>query len=362
LSSNVVELQVRGRGRRELPADVLVIASKGGLSIPVPTPVGALQTGDFVGIEYGGAWSASAAGMSALVERPLHGNEKRILAPSHMTAELAFLLGAYMAEGHTIRSNWSVILTNAVEGVLLRAQRAWMSEFGISARITRQPGRCTGLVASSKRLVEYMESLGCGSRAANKRVPQVIFDGTREHALAFLQGAALDAYVTHAHAAKWAICLESEKGIRELQDLVTRLGVINAQIPKYNRVYDKTYFELYAAGAQGQALCRMVPFMEPDKQQRALAYLAKSYGPGAADVIPGLEGSRLYAMVPAGKGGKNGGDGRKALRHLRDPRTTRVTRASVIRAAALGAEIPEWLQSVITRNIHFAPVLQTLQV
>lgn len=357
MSPNFLELQIRGRGRSELPADVLVLASKRGESVPVPTRVGALQPGDFVGIEYGGMWNASAALLPALVDRPLRGSEKRITVPPRMTTELAFLLGAYMSEGHTTRSNWSVILTNSVEDVLLRAQRAWQSEFGIQSRITRQPGRCTGLVASSKRLVEYMESLGCGSRASNKRVPQVIFDGTREHALAFLQGAALDAYVTHSSAAKWAICLESEAAIRDLQDLVTRLGVVNAQIPKYNRVYDKTYFELYAAGAQGQALCRMIPFLEPDKRQRADAYLAKTFGAGAADVIPGLDGPNLYALVPAGQCGQNGGGGRQALRHLCDPRTTRVTRASVMCAVVRGAELPAWAQEVMAKNIHFAPVV-----
>lgn len=295
--------------------------------------------------------------MPALIDRPLFGSEKHILVPRQMTTELAFLLGAYLSEGHTTRSNWSVILTNSVEDVLLRAQRAWKSEFGISARITRQPGRCTGLVASSKRLVEYMESLGCGGRASNKQVPQVILDGSREHALAFLQGAALDAYVSYTHAAKWAICLESEAAIRELQDLVTRLGVVNAQIPKYNRIYDKTYFELYAAGAQGQALCRLVPFMEPDKQRRAEEYLAKQYGPSTADVIPGLDGPSLYAMVPAGKCGRNGrGTGRQGLRHLCDPRTTRVTRASVIRASEHKAELPGWLEMVLAQNIRFSPV------
>ena len=155
---------------------------------------------------------------------------------------------------------------------MLRAQRAWLDVFGLQARITRQPDRCTGLVVSSKRLVEFMELLQCGSRASNKKVPCVIAEGRRDHALAFLQGAALDAYVTHAGAAKWAICLESHPAIDGLQDLVTRLGVVNAQISKYNRTYDKTYFELYAAGARAGAAgrCRFL-----NDGRRANAYLSR---------------------------------------------------------------------------------------
>lgn len=358
MSPSLIALQIRGRGPWLVRPDGLVLASKGGRAVPERSAVGELQPGDYVGIPYGGIWTNSAAQLPVLPVRRLYGTEKDITVPGRMTTELAFLLGAYLAEGHTNRNNWSVVITNSVEAVLVRAQRAWASEFCLSSRITKAPGRCMGLVVSGKRLVEYMELLACGSRASNKSVPRVIAEGTRGHALAFLQGVALDAYVTHTGAAKWAICLESEVAIRGLQELVTRLGIVNAQIPKYNRTYDKTYFELYAAGAQGQALSRLVPFMEPDKRQRAEAYLAETYGPGAADAIPGLDGPSLYAMVPPGRCGPNGrGTGRQVFRHLCDPRTTRVTRASIVRAADRGAELPDWLQSIIEKNIHFSPVV-----
>lgn len=357
MSSKFVELRVRGRGRRTVEANETVLASKQGEAIPETTSVGTLRAGDYVGIPYGGAWSIRATSMPTLPDRPCRGSEKRIAFPAEMTNELAFLLGAYLSEGHTTRSNWSVILTNSVEDVLIRAQEAWWTEFGLRARVTRQPSRCTGLVVSSKRLVEYLELLGCGSRASNKRVPQVIADGTRNHTLAFLQGAALDAYVTHTHAAKWAICLESEAAIRGLQDLVTRLGIVNAQIPKYNRIYDKTYYELYAAGAQGQALSRAVPFLEPDKKRRAEEYLAKTYGPGAADVIPGITGRSLFDLIPAGRGGLGGGGGRQKLAYMCDPRTRMVTRASVARAVTSGAILPDWLRLILRGEVRFAPVV-----
>lgn len=275
-----------------------------------------------------------------------------------MNADLAFLLGAYLAEGHTTRSNWSVILTNSVEDVLLKAQQAWWDVFGLRARITRQPDRCMGLVVSSKRLVEFMDLLGCGSRASNKTVPKSVMDGQRADALAFLQGAALDAYVTHTRAAKWGICLESHEAIDGLQDLVTRLGVVNAQIPKYNRTYEKTYFELYAAGAQGQTLCREAPFLEPDKFARAEEYLSKAYGPGANDVIPGLDGQSLYESVPPGRSGRNGrGTGRQALTHLCDSRTRMVSRRSAERAREAGAVLPPWAQQILSEGTHFAPIV-----
>jgi hypothetical protein len=201
-----------------------LLVSAGGVGQPVKTPVDAVRVGDWVGLTYGGEWPSAPALVPRPSYGPIRGSEKAITIPPVMTSDLAFLLSAYLAEGHTIRSNWSVILRNSVMEVLEKAQAAWREVFGLNSRITRQPGRCTGLVVSSRRLVKFMNGLIIGSRAANKAVPRCILDGSRDHALAFLQGAALDAYATTCTASKWAICLESSKAIDGLQGLLTKLA------------------------------------------------------------------------------------------------------------------------------------------
>lgn len=356
-----IHLALRGRGTRPFESKSRLLVSAGGVGQPVETPVDEVQVGDWVGVTYGGEWPPAPALVPQPSYGPIRGSEKAITIPPRMTEDLAFLLGAYLAEGHTTRSNWSVILTNSVVSVLEKAQTAWRDVFGLESRITREPGRCTGLVVSSKRLVEFMDGLAIGSRAANKAVPHCILDGSREHALAFLQGAALDAYTTTSTASKWAICLESSKAIDGLQDMMTKLGVTNAQIPKFNRQMNKTYYELYAPGRAGQELCRLVPFLEPDKENRARAYVAATLGGGTADVIPGVIGRELYDMVPRGKGGRNGGRGRQKLRHLRDPRTARVCRSSVKRAREAGATLPDWLDRLLESTVRFSPVVDVLR-
>ena len=52
--------------------------------------------------------------------------------------------------------------------------------------------------------------------------------------LAFLQGLALDAYVTVATAPKWAICLDSPTLLDDLQAVLTNLGVVHWRIGKHN--------------------------------------------------------------------------------------------------------------------------------
>lgn len=350
-------ITARGRGTRPWAPDAEVLVSGGGEEQPRSIPAAEVRVGDWIGIRYGGPWPSAGPRMPPPDHRRRRGSEKSILYPEELTTELAFLLGAYLSEGHTTRSNWSVIITNSVMSVLERVEQAWLDIFGLKARITRQPGRCTGVVVSSKRLIEYMEVLGCGSRAANKQVPRLVMNAGRRESLAFLQGAVLDAYTTHQYAAKWAICLESHRAIDELQDLLTRLGVVNAQIPKWNGSMQKYYFELYAAGRQGQTLCELVPFLEPEKHAAAQRYLARTFGPSATDVVPGLSGSDLYRLIPPGRSGANGrGTGRQRFRHLCDARTRHVTRSSLERVAQVGAGLPDWLRVVIEDDVHFTEV------
>lgn len=318
------------------------------------------KLGDYVAVRYGGIWPAAPASLPVPVARRNYGSEKSIHVPTVMTNELAFLLGAYMAEGHTTLSTWTVVITNSVPNVLKRVQRVLESEFGLQSRITSHGGRCPSVVTSSKRLVELMLKLGCGTRSSEKRVPQVIQQSTREHVLAFLQGVALDAYTTTRGLPRWAICLDTAAGISDLQDLVTRLGIANAQIAKWNKTYEKHYFELYAPGRSGQEPSRLAPFLEPDKFERALRYQAMAItGSDPNDVIPGARGQEICDSIPRGYGGRAGmGTGRQRFRSLCDKRTRHVTRASVLRAMEAGARVPDWLRRVATDdNIRFAPVV-----
>lgn len=351
-------MTVQGRGVRTFDADAPIYLSRAGEAPPVWCSAKDARPGDWLGISYGGDWSSSASRVPGLPRRPLRGSEKAIRIPGRMTDDLALFLGAYLSEGHTTRSNWSVIFTNSVPSVLKQIQQAAATVFGLESRLTHQADRCPGLVVSSKRLVEFMEQLECGSRASNKGVPDLILDGRREHAIRFMQGAALDAYTSHVYAGKWAICLESRAAIDGLQDLVTKLGIVNAQIPKFNKLMQKTYYELYAAGPWGQEMSRQVTFLEPDKKLRAEEYRNRAYRTALTDRIPGILGRELFGLVPAGLGGRSGkGTGRQAFRHLCDSRSHHVTRESVRRARASGAHLPTWLHLILDEGIRFAPVV-----
>ncbi len=238
--------------------------------------LGEIQKGDSVALQYGAElWSATPASLRDITVSALHGNEKTVSLPSEMTAELAFLLGAYAAEGHTTRSNWTISITNSVPEVLERVRQAWQDLFGLRARLVADPGKCAQVTIASNTVVEFFEALGCGARASEKRIPDAVLRSPREMVLAFLQGLALEACVTFGAAPKWAICLDSARLLDELQAVMTNLGVLHGRVTRHNTEHDKDYDEVYAAGRQGQLMTGLVPFLEPEKAARAAAYLRR---------------------------------------------------------------------------------------
>jgi adenosylcobalamin-dependent ribonucleoside-diphosphate reductase len=334
----------------------LLVAGDGGLEWKALADI---TEGDCAAIQYGAElWASNAARLPAIGVSSPHGNQKAVVLPDEMSEELAFLLGAYASEGHTARSNWTITITNSVPEVLERVRQAWLSVFGLRARITAEPGKCPAAVVSSKTVVEFMAALGCGSRASDKRIPDAVLRSPRAMVMAFLQGLALDAYVTTASAPKWAICLDSRGLLDDLQAVMTNLGVLHGRVRKHSKINGKDYDEVYAAGTQGQLMVSLVPFLEPDKATRAAEYLGMNFKPGTADVVPGISGRELYQLIPLGRHGTDHVlSWRNTFTFLLDHRTQQVTRSTLERVSTLpGVELPSWLRQVLDGNLHFSPV------
>ncbi len=311
-----------------------------------------LEVGEYVATRYGAdLWSPFPARFDDFRPSPRYGCQKDVRVPEEMTEELAVLLGAYAAEGHTSRSTWTVTITSACDAVLDRVVAAWRSEFGIETRVERSAGKCSSVIVSSKTVVEFLEYLGCGSRASNKRIPDAVLRSPRDTVLAFLRGLALDAYVSVSAMPKWAICIDSPALLDDLQAVLTNLGVLHARIGKRNRRNGKTHDEVYATGPHAQHLARLVPFLEPAKAARAevLTALVISDRRNTADVVPGVSPCELYRLLPI--------DTRSEFNYLCDPRTLHVSRHTLERVAAVpGVLLPAWLRTVLVDGLHFSPV------
>jgi intein/homing endonuclease len=322
-----------------------------------------IEPGEHVATHYGAdLWSTVPARFDDFVPSAPYGNQKPVDVPTEMTEELTFLLGAYASEGHTSRSNWTVTITNSDEGVLARVAAAWRSEFGVDARITRQPGKCPGVVVASKTIVEFLEHLGAGSRATDRRIPDAVLRSPRPMVLAFLQGLFLDGYVSFGSGTdKMAICLASNGLLDDLQAMLTNLGVVHNRITKHNTEYGKDFDEVLAHGPAAQMLSRLVPFAEADKRQRQQELLRRRYQQSTADIVPGLDPRELYELIPRRMRGQGRGD-RVRFGFLLDARTKHVSRRTLERVAMLPeVDLPEWLHTILVDGLHFSPVVEVAE-
>jgi ribonucleoside-diphosphate reductase alpha chain len=353
---NVREVRLRS-GHRVIgtPNHKVMVCTDSGLAWRALSDI---QPGEFVATRYGDdMWSHAPARFSDFKPSSSYGSQKAIEIPSQMSSDLAFFLGAYAAEGHTTRSTYTVVLTNSVEVVLQRISECAHSVFGIRGKVVRQPDRCPSIVFASKTLVEFLEYLGCGSRASNKRVPDAVLCSPREHIRAFLSGLFLDAYVTTEGSSKWAICLDSPQLLDDLQAILTNLGIVHSRIEKYNSKNGKSYGEVYASGRQAQKLLSLVSFPEPIKLARAWTVLSNEFSQSTADVVPGVTGRQLYQMIPRHSSPGVGEIAKRSnFTYLLDHRTHHVS-WETLRKLSDHIDLPEWLDEILNGNLHFSPVV-----
>ncbi|MGH9016889.1 MAG: vitamin B12-dependent ribonucleotide reductase, partial [Acidimicrobiales bacterium] len=339
------------------PNHRLLVAADGGLEWK---QLDEIEAGDYVATKYGDdLWATWMPRFDDFVPSPTYGSQKAIDIPREMSEPLAFFLGAYASEGHTNRSTWTVVITNADEGVLEEVAMATSMAFGIEAKIRRPADRCPGVEISSKTLVEFLEYLGCGDRASTKRIPDAILRTPREFVISFLQGLALDAYTSVVRgASKWGICLDAPALLDDLQAILTNLGIVHGRITKHNALNGKDDDEVYACGHDARRLVEIVPFLEVEKKLRARQLPIPSHREtSTADVVPGISPAELYALVPYRRRSPAGILLRTEFSFLADPRTKNVSRQTVERVAAIsGVAVPPWLQQVLDDNLHFSPV------
>jgi adenosylcobalamin-dependent ribonucleoside-diphosphate reductase len=320
-----------------------------------------LEVGEQVATQYGDdLWATAPASFAEFTPSPRYGCQKTVTIPDEMDAQLAFFLGAYAAEGHISRSTWTVKISNADEAVIPLVVDAARIAFGAQPKVVRHAGKCPSIELSSKRVVEFLDHLGCGHRASNKRVPDAILQSPRAMVLRFLDGLCLDAYITIGGMAKWAICLDSDGLLDDLQAILTNLGIVHSRITKQAPLYEKSFDEVYTAGREAQRLVAMLDFVEPHKAVRASELCTRQFSQSPWDVVPGITGRDLYGLLPMGRSGRPGkGSGSsRTFSYLKDERTQNVSRTSVERVATIeGVELPEWLEVVLERNLHFSPVV-----
>jgi ribonucleotide reductase alpha subunit/intein/homing endonuclease len=327
------------------PNHRLLVAGKDGL---VWRRLDEIEEGESVALRYG-------AELWSLLPAQLSGFEAGEVAdawqvPTEMSADLAFLLGAFAATGRISESTATVTISHPSRTVLDRLGGAWRSLFGLDARIVTAEGRCSQVAVTSETAVAFLEFIaGAGARgvpgkiekAAFRRIPAGVLASPRDMVLAYLQGLLAQATVARtAGAAAVSIGLGSATLVDDLQSVLTNLGVVHRRLDG----------EVVVSGDSARDLFDLVPPVDPQVVAQAAEVFAGRDLPGSAgDFVPNLSPRELYLLVPT--------EQREEFAFLRDAKFRHVTRATLDAVAALpGVALPDWVATVVADGLHFSPV------
>jgi intein/homing endonuclease len=310
-----------------------------------------IAPGDEVAIHYGAdLWSMVPAHL-AVAPAPERG-DRHACMPTQMTEDLAFLLGAYAATGHTSFSTWSVRIAYPDRGVLEQIAEAAEEIFGVPAALGVGFDGIGHVDLRSKRIAGFFDQLGCGQRGAAKRVPDAVLRSPKAHVLAYLRGLSTAAQLTASGpSTRWSLALDSSKLVDDVQAVLTNLGIVHGRIAKGDARHGTSFEELYALGDQALELVRLVPFVEAAKAQTAQRLFALPAGKDCHDLVPGIAAADLYRFIPD--------EWRGRFAFLLDPSMERVSWRTLGRVALIdGVTLPPWLRTVVSDGLHFSPVVE----
>ncbi|MGH8909916.1 MAG: hypothetical protein ACRD0K_26325 [Egibacteraceae bacterium] len=201
---------------------VLVASDEGGF---VWRHLGELEPGERVATQYGSnMWSVVPARFDDFEPVRLQGGQEAVRIPAEMTSALAFLLGAYAAQGRTTEQ--AVVITSSVDAVLERTAAAWRSEFCLEP-VIEQAETGSHVRIESQAVVDFLDYLEGDRQHWENRIPDAVLRSPREMVLAYVQGFTLQTDRTQA------ICIDSSALLNDLQAVLTNLGVVHTRISEH---------------------------------------------------------------------------------------------------------------------------------
>src|SRR5579875_2073774 len=123
---------------------------------------------------------------------------EQVTLPTHLTPELAYLLGFFYGEGHVLQGKkvaWqdergiSCNVENSLPDIQQRLVTQVKQLFGLEARVYNGDSACSNINVYSRVLVEWLQENGLlKQKAAEVRVPEAIFRSPTTVVAAFISG------------------------------------------------------------------------------------------------------------------------------------------------------------------------------
>jgi ribonucleoside-diphosphate reductase alpha chain len=242
--------------------------------------------------------------------RPQHANATKIRVPRTMNADLAELLGLYMADGCTSSGGRLIFTVGTIDIEVAERIRVLMDRcFGLASNHVTE-GRGGGYLDiqyQSRDLVRWMRSIGSVKPGSPEAfIPAAVLSGSAETARAFLRG--LFEGDGHIHSESGYPCLSttSPRLAEEVQQLLLSLGVVARRTMTTHRSVAKGHHPVHVLTVVDEPSVRTfsedIGFVGDRKQDRL------ENGPrpkvNTSDVVPNQREvlRSIYAYVGRGSG------------------------------------------------------------
>jgi len=197
-----------------------------------------LQPGDYLVLDRSEAlWPERPVDLRPFhPDLPADSRQERHPLPTELTEDLAFLLGALVAEG-TVRS--SVIEFTNTPGDFAEAfQAAWARVFPTCCLHTflREPARYGKkpfwqMQVVSRQVIAFLNNLGLTGRAATRLIPEVVLRSPQAVVAAFLRGLYEGdgaAERSGRSLLRVGLCAKNRALLRQVQTVLLRFGIVSA--------------------------------------------------------------------------------------------------------------------------------------
>ncbi len=159
---------------------------------------------------------------------------KRVRVPEETTDELMWLLGFYLGDGFCERNRLNIAVVPR-DPAFPRVVQALRQIFGIEPKLYREKV----LRVASTQLVRWLEALGFGGRAREKRVPSWVYRLPQSQRQAFLEGyIAADGHVRRGHR-NISVTSSNRALLEDIKALAISCGWNPLKISEWRRVEKK---------------------------------------------------------------------------------------------------------------------------
>ena len=312
-------------------------------------PLGEIKSGTFACIDramvqFPGIGPAIPFGVEDLSQKVW---AKSYHYPTHLTDNLATLLGYVVSEGHT-NSDYHIRVTqhkslNPESHAEIR--RLFKSVFAWEGNETNRD-KDISIDVSSVEIRSFLRACGVGDDLSRtKEIPWCIWLGTREQVCNFVsamieaEGSVADGGVEFASA--------SESLARGMQLLLLRLGVVSTLSPKKVKKYDHTYWRLTFFGDDARKFAATIGFRSSRKADDLQAKLTSNSNPNkdlvfhSASVIRDLKKVWSNAITKTGHNDNRVGSGFKQYGRSIESSLSQICRG--VRNCSY-----QWLKQVLT--------------